>query len=242
MAMGRTHALSGVVVYVLALPAAYALADAIGHELTPVEVTVGLLVSPAAAMLPDVDHPDGTIARSLGLPTQALCRAVNAIGGGHRRFTHSVAGCGIFTALAALAAATRHTVPGAVCCGVILWVLLAAGIRLWHLRGWVDDFAALPAAVLIVVSGVDLTVLPWAVALGTLTHLMGDWPTYEPMRLGWPFTDREFPAPRWFRFRVNGDFERKVLFRGLWVALVLAVVAVTGALGWLVEVAGHWRP
>jgi membrane-bound metal-dependent hydrolase YbcI (DUF457 family) len=232
MAMGKTHALSGVTVYALAVGVAYR----IGVPLDPVQVALGAVVSPAAAMLPDIDHPDGTIARSLGWATRALCMSVNAIGGGHRRFTHSLAGCAILTGLTALAAAYRHTVPGAIACGVLLWVLLAAGIRLWRIRGWVDDFLALPAAAGIVLSGVDLTVLPYTVALGTVVHLAGDWPTHEPLRLGWPFTDRIFGAPRWLRFRVDGWFERKILFRGLWVALALIVSVETGALGWLVDI------
>ena len=104
MCTGRTHALSGAV-------AGSALSIAALHASRPT-VALAALVTAGAAVLPDVDHPDSTVAHTFGLVTQAFAWIVGRLSGGHRHLTHSLSGVAVFTGLAFLAGAFRHTWPG----------------------------------------------------------------------------------------------------------------------------------
>ncbi|HEY9472229.1 MAG TPA: metal-dependent hydrolase, partial [Mycobacteriales bacterium] len=89
--MGRTHALSGAVGMLAVTPAVAALAPSLTPH-GPVALAAGTVVAAGAALLPDLDHPRATVARSLGPVTGALSKVVAAVSGGHRQATHSVAG------------------------------------------------------------------------------------------------------------------------------------------------------
>ena len=78
-------------------------------------VAVGALVSAGAALLPDVDHPSASVARSLPPLTVWVARLVSAVGGGHRGITHSLVGAVLFVALVAV---TPWGAWSAVVCGV----------------------------------------------------------------------------------------------------------------------------
>src|SRR3954447_24309977 len=96
--MGHTHALTGAVAWLAAVPL---LSDAaVLHEyavtLSPGQIAAGTIVCAGAGMLPDVDHHSGTIANTFGIVTKLLCRGVEAVTGGHRHATHSF----LFTAAA----------------------------------------------------------------------------------------------------------------------------------------------
>lgn len=114
--MGPSHAACGAAAWV-ALTADYRLhlqelSIPVGWGLLDVGdagVLTGALVTAGAALLPDIDHPGGTVARSLPPLSTWLARVTCRISGGHRRGTHSVLGVAVFTALAA--AAQRIGVP-----------------------------------------------------------------------------------------------------------------------------------
>ncbi|WP_262925695.1 metal-dependent hydrolase [Kocuria atrinae] len=75
----------------------------IGFGVLPVGdagVVTGALICAGAALLPDIDHPSGTVARSLPPFSGWLARIVSRLSGGHRRGTHSVIGLLVFTLLA----------------------------------------------------------------------------------------------------------------------------------------------
>lgn len=108
--MGPSHAACGAAAWV-ALTADYQLhlqdlTVPIGWGVLDVGdtgVLTGALVTAGAALLPDLDHPDGTVARSLRPLSTWLARGICRLSGGHRRGTHSVLGVAVFTGLAAAA-------------------------------------------------------------------------------------------------------------------------------------------
>lgn len=108
--MGHTHVLSGVAGWLLLgqplLAAAEGSAALAGADLpapSPAALAAATLVAGGAAMWPDVDHPSATIARTYGPLWQPVARAVEALAGGHREATHSLAFV-LLTAIGATAA------------------------------------------------------------------------------------------------------------------------------------------
>jgi len=188
--MGHTHAVSGGVAW---LAVATPLSEHV-HPLTPAQVAVGAVVAAGAAMLPDLDHHSGTIANAFGPLSQVLCKTVAAMSGGHRKATHSLVGTGVFTALAVAATHDRWAVAA------LVWLCLGLAVRaLWQRprnrpNGRLDyrDVAGLVHAAVAfavaywVTSTVDVGVVPWAVAVGYLAHLIGDCLTPQGCPLFWP--------------------------------------------------------
>src|SRR3954467_6856668 len=124
--MGHTHALTGAVAWLAAVPL---LSDAaVLHDyavtLSPGQIAAGTIVCAGAAMLPDIDHHSGTIANTFGIVTKLLCKGVEAISGGHRHATHSF----LFTAAAGFG---TWWVSGhyEIAWWVILFLLVGLGLR-----------------------------------------------------------------------------------------------------------------
>jgi membrane-bound metal-dependent hydrolase YbcI (DUF457 family) len=171
--MARTHALSGVTVWLAATP----LLGLGGRE-----IAAGLVVTAGAAMLPDLDHPSSSIARSWGPLTRALARLVARLSGGHRQGTHSllfVALVGVLGAAAGAAGGWWAVVP------VFLAASLALGVLL-HDKGPRNEIAAGVLALAVYAGEVQTAWLGWALALGALAHLLGDALTPERVPLLWP--------------------------------------------------------
>lgn len=231
--IGSTHSLSGAVAFAaVAVPLSQHV-----HHLTPATAMVGAVVAAGAAMLPDLDHPRGTIANTFGPISRTLCRVVAWLSGGHRRATHSLVGTTIATALAA---AASHN-PWAVT--TLIWLCIGLADRaLWQrppnrpngrldwpdVAGLAHAAAAFGLAYLIVHTGTDLTVIPWAVAIGYLTHLLGDSMTEAGVPILWPFRAR-------FRIATinTGEAVEK------WV-VVPALYASLGAIAYITH--GQWGP
>jgi len=191
--LGRDHALSG----------AFAFA-ALGPTLhvTGSHLAAGVLLTAGAGVLPDIDHPDSTIARSFGFLTESFAWFVARISGGHRHGTHSLAGIAVFS-IGALAAGayqlsgTRVGGPGGglvgghaafswhmVPAGLFLALLYSAALRALQIGGHHGDLLGIAAALVTCFTGADLTRLPvgsWHVpllatvtALGCAAHIAGD--------------------------------------------------------------------
>jgi membrane-bound metal-dependent hydrolase YbcI (DUF457 family) len=62
---------------------------------------VSVALTAGAAVLPDIGHPDSSIARSFGPGTRAFAW----VSGGHRHGTHIIAGTAALTAAAGMALA-----------------------------------------------------------------------------------------------------------------------------------------
>jgi membrane-bound metal-dependent hydrolase YbcI (DUF457 family) len=218
--LGRTHALSGAV--------AGAAGGLLAAHLTPRGVAVATVLTAGAAVLPDIDHPDATIARSFGLLTRVFAWLVEKLSGGHRHGTHSLVGIAAFTAAAWAAVTYRHTVAGLAGLGLLLTLVLAAALRALRIGGHFADLIAVGGAAWIIWSGFGLTSLGWAVALGTAVHIGGDMLTDEGVPLAWPLSRmhiRLLPEP--FAFTTGTRPERwlvapLLLVTLAWLAFVTA--------------------
>lgn len=144
----------------------------------------------------------------------------NRSDGGHRYLTHTVPAVAVFGALAWGLASL-----GALGVGLVVFAMSALGLGLvlrelgvfsrparrrgeprwkWQLRVWASS------ALTVGVVGVGLAVAavllpggaPWllgvTVAVGSLTHILGDWLTRSGVPLAWPLKHR---GKRWWMFR-----------------------------------------
>src|SRR5215469_11312652 len=133
MCLGHTHALSGVVVgaavglYVTHLPA------------THLALFAGLTAG--AAVLPDIDHPNSTLAHCFGFLTKSFAWLIGKISGGHRHLTHAILGVAGFTVLAWLAVKFRHEIGGKAGIAIFLSLIIASGLYAFGFRGHLADLA-----------------------------------------------------------------------------------------------------
>ncbi len=217
--MGRTHALSGAAAWLALAPA---LTDAAGLPIGAAELLAGAAVAAGAAMLPDLDHPSGGIAGTLGPVTRLLTRAVAAVACGHRQATHSL----LFVVLCAAGAAAAVT-AGAAAALVVAGMCVAVGLRALGPDELRDDpildlELAAAAAGLTALAAATVTTWSWlpaAVGLGCVLHLAGDALTPRGVPLWWPM-----PARTGVAVVTTGSPAE----RALQAALALAVLLLTG--------------
>lgn len=237
--LGRTHALTG-------LCAGLAVSPLVVGTLA--QALLFSVVTAGYALLPDLDHPGARASRLLGPVTGALSRAARAgsrwlyartkgprderHSGEHRHATHTVA----FALLAGTAAALgtwlgSTWVPVGI---VVLGIAFAADA----LGDWVLVFAGICAAAwwgansgyaLETVVGTGPT-LGIAVALGCVTHCLGDAATLSGCPFLWPLpiageTWYEIRPPRALRFRTGGAVEKAAVFP---IFVVIAALLVLG--------------
>jgi membrane-bound metal-dependent hydrolase YbcI (DUF457 family) len=232
--MGRQHGLTGV------------LAAAGTAHVLKADVPMFVLLCttlPGTALLPDIDHPDSTVSSTYGPITGLLSKVLD-----HRKQTHSVPGILIFSTAVALAvqyAGTwtsyeNVTVPNMIARGflaVVLILIWSSSLRLFKIKGKLDDFAPIPFAALITygepyirdlgINPFPFKYLPYMVALGMLVHVIGDVITKQAFPLWWPFSDRKTALGL---FRAGGRFE-------MWVMLPLIIVGTgTEMVFWIMEI------
>jgi membrane-bound metal-dependent hydrolase YbcI (DUF457 family) len=234
--MGRTHALSGAALWLAAVPflGDPGLLGGYAVQPSPAQVASGAVVCAGAAMLPDIDHHDGTIANTFGPLTRLLCRVVGMISGGHRQATHSLA----FAALAGVGAGWLADRGPRTAWLITLFLLIGLGLRGAGVQ--VPERAAfsavldavIAAALTFVMRDLDMSFAGYAVALGCLAHVAGDCLTPAGCPVLWPAQWR-FEVP--LIPRTDGLVERWILAPLLTLGLV--ILAVRSALG--VE-AAHW--
>ena len=175
--LARDHALSGALTFTAVAPVLHV-------------TGAGLLAGAATA--PDIDEPGSTISRTLGFFTEAVSWVVHKISGGHRKGTHSVLGVAVFTFAAWVAVADAATLTGKVILGVVLGVLLAAGVRALRVGGHHGDVIGLAAAAAAVYWHAGLSLVPVCIALGAAAHIAGDELTHDGCPLAWPVSSHEF--------------------------------------------------
>jgi len=237
--MGRTHALTGLCAGLAIAPM---LVGTFAQALVIATVTAGY------ALLPDLDHPGARASRLLGPVTGIVSAALRAGSrwlyartrgprderhrGEHRHATHTVA----FALLAGTCAAVGTWgggpwVPvGIVALGTLLavdalgdWVLPIVGICA---AVWWGTTAGDPLAELVGIG----PVLGIAVAVGCVTHCLGDALTLSGCPFLWPLpiageTWYELRPPRLLRFRTGGNVEKFVVFPAFSaLALLLALL------------------
>jgi membrane-bound metal-dependent hydrolase YbcI (DUF457 family) len=218
--MGRTHAVSGLV-------AGGAVAQFYWHLDLP-HLAVAAAVTAGAAVLPDIDHPDASGAASFGFVTRAFAWLIEHISGGHRHGTHSLVGIAVFTAAAYAAGHYLHTLAGRIGLGLLLVLVLASGLRALKFNGHLGDLLAIGAAAAMLYYGYGVTAVPWAIAVGTATHLAGDMLTVEGIPVAWPLTRLHVRLlPRPLAFTTGTRPERWLVMPVLLAALVLLAGVIT---------------
>jgi membrane-bound metal-dependent hydrolase YbcI (DUF457 family) len=180
--LGHSHALSGLAAGAATLPWA------------PVDGAVAQVAWVAAAggfaMLPDLDHSGSTVSDMWGPVTDVPSGAIGRLAGGHRWGTHDALLAPAAFGAVALAAANAHW-------SSLVVMALAIGLALRALHFVIPGRAentvvgnlvlSFGGAWLLLAHIPQPTWLPWAVALGVLTHIAGDLITKQgvPLPLLW---------------------------------------------------------
>jgi len=190
--MGAHHAISGAAAWIAVTSTApYAL----GLDPQPMAtIVVGSLVTAGAALLPDVDHHNATIAHSGGMATKAIAGAAQSLSGGHRHGLHSLLAIIGFYFGTMLLGRWEAQVPvlGLIPVGsaVLFLALVAFALRALKLsRGsmlklWGTAFVG--TAAMLWFAPEHLTWLPTSVLVGVILHLIGDFLTVGGLPLLWP--------------------------------------------------------
>ncbi|WP_055586269.1 metal-dependent hydrolase [Peterkaempfera griseoplana] len=191
--MGHSHAVSGAMLYAASAPF---LPPLLLHtHLRPSDILMGTVLCAGAALLPDLDHHDGTIANFLGPLSKLLCRLVAFLSGGHRHATHSL----LFVALMSAGTWAGITYGGHRFTMGATFVLLALAIRALHLcppGDGLSQWITVVGLAAIGTVGIDRWMpsapvwLPYAVGLGCLAHILGDCLTKKGAPLLWPHKER----------------------------------------------------
>ncbi|MFW0110478.1 metal-dependent hydrolase [Rothia sp. P13129] len=177
--MGYTHSLSAAATW-LAL---------VHHGVVPITdhptIFVTTLACAGAGMLPDIDHRNGTIARSIPPLSGWICAVVQRLSGGHRQGTHSFIGVGIFWALAL---SSPHYLWWGIPWLSIILVAYAGGLALRTFGapgGWLG---AVAVASFTYYSSQPIEFFPLVIGVGSSVHILGDALTRRGVNLLWPLT------------------------------------------------------
>lgn len=200
-------------------------------EVSPMTYALGLILTAGAALLPDIDHHNGTIAWSLPKvgfipsPTKAMCRFVGKISGGHRHGTHSILGILVFILLSFLAGLWTLDIQGteiAIGSGIFALFLTAFTLKVFHIgksNAWALRWiiSILFAAAITWWFPNEWNVLPIMVGIGCLAHCLGDMLTVGGVPWLWPLKPSSPKAIRnipvlnkmwqkngWFAFPILG--------------------------------------
>lgn len=185
-------------------------------DISPVGVITGALVTAGAALLPDADHHNATIAHSLPPLSNAMCAGIGKVSGGHRHGTHSIIGIIAFVVVAWLAGMwTIETelfgtiFPGAGIMSVLLVSFAAKALKIipdrmrkspWAVGLTVGFFIALFAPE-------EQFWFPISMGVGVIVHILGDMMTTGGCNLAWPFTIK--PPKFWTKLPVLKDCWKK---------------------------------
>jgi len=190
--MGKTHVSVGALL-------GLALAGPLAHDVLHRTPTIGELaaftgVTAGFALLPDLDHPQATLARTLGPATKLIATGVNKVSGGHRKGTHTVWMAGLMVGLITLLSTNfgrsaelpvafvgfylalmilRLAPRGTSGLGELVYAIEAAGLSYATYR-WVGSWWW----------------LPWAAGLGVIWHIVADCLTTEGVPLFFPLARR----------------------------------------------------
>src|SRR3954464_7009149 len=221
--LGHSHALSGLAAGAATLPWA------------PVHGTVSQVAWVAAvggfALLPDLDHSGSTVSDMWGPITDVPSGAIGRLAQGHRWGTHDAVLAPLAFGALALAAANAFW-------SSLLLLSLAIGLALRALHFVIPGRAentvignlllSWGGAWFLLEHSPSPAWLPWAVGVGVLTHIAGDFLTKEgvPVPLFW-LVRRSRLAP--IHLHTGAFVEKAVLVPAFLVAIVVFGYANTGA-------------
>lgn len=245
MVMGPTHAMSGAAI---GLAMAALLPPEWGGPTSMAGAFVFAGVTAGAALLPDLDSPQATIARSFGPASQILARvtentaqAIHASTrtkkdsrreNGHRTATHTL----LFAVLAGLATGGLVNAFGKTASVAILFVMLGLALRglfpKWSKKNDWLVVTGLSAALAFgtwtwLPESASAFGLGAAVTVGVLAHLLGDVitkrgvPMFAPIKIGgkrW----YDVRPPEMLRISASGPFDQFLLAASTVAVLVLS--------------------
>ena len=221
--MGGHHAISGAAAW-LALIGTPTIGDrALGAgvlDLTAPEVLAGTVVATGAALLPDIDHPSATIARSAGAASKLASSAISSAAG-HRGATHTLLAVAVFTLAGVLVARLDWAVHAPVV-GQVEIATTAGVTGLCAFAARALKLASSPLSPWLIGVGAGLLVgllapeasiwLPAAIGLGALVHLLGDLLTTDGIPFPtWPLVlkpSERSSSPLW---QADGDVAVPIL-------------------------------
>jgi hypothetical protein len=223
--LGHSHALSGLAVGAATLP--WASVHGTVAQVAWISAAGGF------AMLPDLDQKGSTISRMWGPVTDAPSGLVGTIARGHRWGTHdAILGPAVLGGLAHLAAGAYWS--------SLLLLALAIGLALRALHFVIPGRAentvignlvlSWGGAYLLLEHSPSPAWLPYAVGVGVLTHIAGDFLTKEgvPVPVFW-LIRRSRLAP--IHLRTGAFVEKAILVPAFLVAIAVFVYLNTGARG-----------
>ena len=192
--MGYSHAVSGAV----AASAIYAFApETLGGTASAMAISSCLIIG--GALLPDADHPNASAAKSFPPLSNLVVAGVSRVSGGHRGYTHTLLGVGIFAFLTYFACLWQVDIYGrSVLPLAILIVAFCTGLGLSVLKivpkgtGYLLGIAA---GYLTYISAIPAITIASFLGLGCLVHLAGDVITTEGLKLFKPLTDFKVRIP-----------------------------------------------
>lgn len=234
--MGVGHATLGVATWCIAAPL---IVEATGNPINAGTLIIGAIPVAGAALIPDIDHPNGSIANSGGAITRTIAKGAAMLSGGHREGTHTLPFFAIVTATAFLtvwagnmwAALTWYFVLSAFGAQALAKTALHQTFnKKWKkntgifAKAYCWAFAALTTGAATVVYGLNDPAawwwLPWGVLIGHATHLIGDIMTTAGLDLG-------IGLRRKVRFPILGDAgsAREAIFTALLSVVVVFFIA-----------------
>ncbi|MEU3452205.1 metal-dependent hydrolase [Micromonospora sp. NPDC006766] len=244
--LGRTHAVSGAAGWL----AGCAGLAAAGCPPSGYAVAVGAVVAAGTALIPDIDHPESTIAHTLGPVTQVTAEGVQALSGwllgrscrhcaarpprgGHRGLTHT----GVFAVLVGVLAGVAGWLAGPAGGLTVVWIGTGLAVRAVLPYRQRRRHVAFAVTVLVTAAAAAFAPAPvswWWVGVpagwGTLAHTLGDGCTLSGVPLAWPWYVRgcrwtHLGIPHALRFSTGHTSERVV-----WWGLVVCGLACAGYL------------
>lgn len=222
--MGHAHALSGAVVFLAVAPLLPGTPDAL-------TLIVGAGTAAGAALLPDLDHPESSVARALGPITRSMAAVTAALAGGHRQGTHSLLGVLAAGLVAAGLALTGPWVTDAYL--AFLCAIASASVNLRITRSVPLHVLVCVAAGGLLVSGAWLarpsaSLIVTAVVIGATTHIVGDTLTREGCPWLWPAPWRA----RLPLISTGGVLEQLILTPALGVIATLQIAGIVWPAWW----------
>jgi len=188
--MGKTHLLFGGAGWLLVAPAVLA---ATGNDIGTAEIGTGAIVAAGAAMLPDLDHPQATVSRSLGPVSQGFAKYFAKAMGGHRNGSHSL----LFVVVIGLV--LQWALAGTDGPWVALAICFLASSLFFRV---LTEAEGLVCAALSVVMAAALTAISpqmdwilWAVIAGVVLHDIGDMLTSEGIPPLYPAHKKRISLP-----------------------------------------------
>lgn len=225
--MGRSHLMLGAAGYLAFETLAPEVLPFAG-QLDTAQLAAGTLIAAGAAMLPDLDHPQATLARSLPPVSNALSHFVHTIAGGHRKGTHTIWAWLGFSALSWFALTQIHAGPligliFAIFCSLLMFQVLTEAHGLVSLI-----LACMIGGAAVLAAGPDFGWMVEAIFIGYFLHLVGDVVTTEGIPPFWPL-------PPQVRFPILGSTDHwRERSAGIACGLIAFYFAVTAIFipGW----------